>query len=151
LRYIKGTIHLRLIFKRNNVKENYIVRYVDSDWAGDSIDRRSTAGYIFQVLGCSVSWVNKKQPTVALSSTEAEYVAMSTAASEACWLRFFLKDFMLNREFTCVKLYEDNQPAIRVSKNPEFHKRLKHVDIKYRFIREKNKRKGNRCYLHKYK
>lgn len=139
LRYIKGTINLSLIFKRNNIIEDCIVGYVDSDWTGDNIDRRSTAGYIFKVLDCLISWSSKKQPTVALSSAEAEYAAMSIAASEACWLRFSFKDFMVKKEFVCVKLYEDNQSAIRVSKNPEFHKRLKHVDIKYHFIREKIK------------
>lgn len=78
-------------------------------------------------------------PTVALSSTEAEYMAMSLATSEACWLRFLFKDFNIQNEFVCVKLYEDNQSAIRVSKNPEFHKRLKHVDIKHHFVKEKIK------------
>lgn len=69
--------------------------YVDSDWAGDSTDRRSTTGYIFKVFNCSVSWASKKQATVALSSTEAEYMALSVAASEACWLRFVFQDLML--------------------------------------------------------
>lgn len=139
LRYMKGTVNLNLIFKRNTFNEECIIEYVDSDWAGDSTDHRSTAGYIFKILDCPVSWVSRKQPTVALSSTEAEYAAMSIAASEACWLRSLFKDFMIKRNFVCIKLYEDNQSAIRVSKNPEFHKRLKHVDIKYHFIREKVK------------
>lgn len=113
--------------------------YVDSDWAGDSTDRRSTTGYIFKVFNCSVSWASKKQATVALSSTEAEYMALSVAASEACWLRFVCQDLMMLEQFVCVTLYEDNQTAIRVGKNPECHKRLKHMDIKYHFIREKIK------------
>ncbi|KMQ86201.1 integrase core domain protein, partial [Lasius niger] len=104
---------LGIVIEQKLEEEDCIVGYVDSDWAGDNIDRRSTAGYIFKVLDCLISWSSKKQPTVALSSTEAEYAAMSIAASEACWLRFLFKDFMVKKEFVCVKLYEDNQSAIR--------------------------------------
>ena len=142
LRYIKGTINVSLVFRRNKMENDCIVGFVDSDWAGDSNDRRSTAGYIFKILNCPVSWISRKQPTVALSSTEAEYMAMSLAASEACWLRFIYKDFNVQKEFVCVKLYEDNQSAIKVSKNPEFHKRLKHVDIKHHFVKEKIRENG---------
>lgn len=110
----------------------------DVDWAADSISRRSTSGYVFKLYGCTICWSSKRQPSVALSSTEAEYVALSHAVSEACWLKFLLNDLILQKEFSII-IYEDNQSTIKVCKNPEFHKRLKHVDIRYHFVRDKIK------------
>lgn len=137
LRYLKGTKNLCLNFKVPNEDINMLTGYVDSDWAGDRVDRKSTSGYVFKLLNCSVSWCSRKQCTVALSTTEAEYIALSLGVSEACWIRYFVHDFKLDNDFICVKIFADNQSAIKVSKNPEFHKRLKHVDIKFHFVRDK--------------
>lgn len=134
LRYIKGTIDLSLVFERNK-NDVIIVGYVDSDWGGDLVDRRSTAGFVFKIFGSPVSWCTRKQPSVALSSTEAEYMALSMATAEACWLKQLITDFFINVEY--VLIYEDNQSSIKVAKNPVLHKRMKHIDIKHHFIREK--------------
>ncbi|KAG2758696.1 hypothetical protein Pcac1_g29199 [Phytophthora cactorum] len=109
----------------------------DADWAGDIESRRSTSGYAFMMNGGCISWRSKKQRTVALSSTEAEYMALSEATQEAVWLKVFLCELgeMANDE--AVKIYEDNQGSIALAKNPEFHKRTKHIDIRYHFVREK--------------
>jgi len=141
LRYIQGTLNYSLIFKcRDSFNEaNCIVGFCDSDWAGDGVDRKSTSGYVFKLFGCTISWTSRKQSTVALSSTESEYIALSFAVSEACWLKHLLIDLKLFKNVPCVTLYEDNQSAIKITKNPEYHKRLKHVDIKFHFIREKVK------------
>lgn len=139
LRYVKGTLNYSLVFKLPIKISNVVEGYSDSDWAGDRVDRKSTSGYIFKVFDCTISWASRKQATVALSSTEAEYVALSLAVSEACWLRYLMKDLQFENEYMCVKLFADNQSAIKVCKNPEFHKRLKHVDIKFHFIRDKVK------------
>lgn len=138
LRYIQKTLNLSLIFEKHSIK-NAIEGYADSDWAGDRVDRKSTSGYVFKIFGCTVSWSSKKQASVALSSTEAEYVALSVAISEACWLRYLLIDFQVVDKSCSVLIYEDNQSAIKVCKNPEFHKRLKHIDIRFHFIRDKVK------------
>lgn len=87
LRYLKGTCDLCLLYYRD--KENNVMCYVDSDWGGCS-DYKSTTGCVFKVFGCSVIWFSKKQCTVSLSSTEAEFIALCTATSEACWLRDIL-------------------------------------------------------------
>ena len=85
LRYLKGTTHYGILYSRN---ESIIcVGYSDSDWAGDVNDRKSTSGYLFQVSGGAVTWKSKKQSCVALSTAEAEYVALSSAAQESVWLR----------------------------------------------------------------
>lgn len=142
LRYVKGSLNCSLVFQKGtSCDASMICGYVDSDWAGDKVDRKSTAGYVFKVFGCSVSWASKKQSSVALSTTEAEYVALSLAASEACWLQYMLKDFKLG-ERVKVKLFEDNQSAIKVCKSPYYHNKLKHIDIRVHFIRNKI-REGN--------
>ena len=83
-----------------------------------------------------ISWASKKRSVVALSSTEAEYLAASLASQEAIWLRALLEDIcFVQEEPTIIK--EDNQGAIALSKNPKYHPRTKHIDIKYHYIRDK--------------
>lgn len=138
LRYVQGTLGMSLVYYKNE-SENIITGFSDSDWAGDCIDRKSTSGYIFKVFNCTVSWASRKQSTVSLSSTEAEYVALSLCVSEACWLRYLFYDLKIIQDFQRVTVFADNQSAIKVCKNPEFHKRLKHVDIRFHFVRDKIK------------
>ncbi|KAG6616766.1 RxLR effector candidate protein [Phytophthora cinnamomi] len=111
--------------------------YSDADWAGDIESRRSTSGYAFMMNGGCISWRSKKQRTVALSSTEAEYMALSEATQEAVWLKVFLRELGEMASDEAIKIYEDNQGSIALAKNPEFHKRTKHIDIRYHFVREK--------------
>lgn len=133
LRYIQGTIKLKLLFKPNG---NILTGYVDSDWGGDTTDRKSTTGFVFKMFDCTISWTSKKQQNVSISSTESEYVALSLAVTEACWLRKLLLDFQL--EFNePIQMYEDNRAAICLANSPENNKRLKHLDIKFYFIKEK--------------
>ncbi|KAK9688266.1 protein of unknown function (DUF4219) [Popillia japonica] len=87
-----------------------------------------------QLYHYTVSWVSRKQSTVSLSSTEAEYVSLCSATTEAIWLKRLLLD--LGIETGIVNIYEDNMPCIAISKDPMYHKRVKHIDIKYHFIRE---------------
>ena len=131
-RYLKGTIHYGLLFKRTGSKE--IIGYADADWGGDTTDSKSTTGYLFQIGGTAITWQSKKQSCVALSSAEAEYVALAAAAQEAIWLKQLNED--LTGKGEPVMLYEDNQSAIAIAKNPQFHGRVKHINIKYHFIRE---------------
>lgn len=131
LRYLKGTIDLALRF---NDEPGSLIGYSDADWAGDLDDRHSTTGNLFLLAGGAVSWLSKKQPVVALSTCEAEYVALSLATQEAVWLRRMLTELGASPE--CVLLMEDNQGAIALAKNPVAHARTKHIDIRYHHIRE---------------
>ena len=97
-------------------------------------DRKSTSGYVFLISGGAVSWRSKKQTCIALSSAEAEYVALASAGQEAAWMRE-LTATLENRPRRPVVLFEDNQSAIAMAKNPKFHGRSKHISIKYHFIR----------------
>ena len=112
--------------------------YSDADWAGDTESRRSTSGYAFLMMssGC-ISLKSKKQRTVALLSTEAEYMALSEAAQEAVWLKTFLSELGETSISDAVKIYEDNQGSIALAENSAFHKRTKHIDTRYHFVREK--------------
>lgn len=132
LRYLKETLNYSLFYRKSDCNEILTV-YSDSDWAGDLQDRKSTSGYVFQIFGCTVDWCTKRQSTVALSSTKAEYVALTEAAKEGLWLNDLLSDFGFEKSIFTV--YEDNQSCIKLVKRFE-HKRLKHVDIKYNFIKD---------------
>lgn len=132
LRYLKGTLNLGLKYQRTET--GTLVGYSDADWAGDQDDRRSTTGNIFLLAGGAVSWLSKKQATVALSTAEAEYIALSQATQEGVWLRRVLTE--LGMETTATVILEDNQGAIAIAKNPVDHARTKHIDIRYHYIRE---------------
>ncbi len=86
--------------------------------------------------GGAISWTSKKQPTVALSMSESEYIALYFATQEAVWLRQLMKDLQMDCN-TAMTIHEDNQGTIAMSRNPVLHKRTKHIDIKYHFVREK--------------
>ena len=98
-------------------------------------DRKSTSGYVFQISGAAISWRSKKQSCVALCTAEAEYIALASAAQEAIWMRQLLTD-VRNPPRGPTRIFEDNQSAICLARNPQFHGRAKHIGIKYRFIRE---------------
>lgn len=133
VRYLKGTKQMGLDFNRSE-GANCLIGFADADWATDTEDRKSVSGFLFQVYGNTVSWSSKKQTTVATSSSEAEYVALSAAASEAIWLTGLLGD--LGEVVTGpVTIFEDNHGCIGMAKNLE-SKRAKHIDIKHHFIRD---------------
>lgn len=132
-RYLKGTPQYGLLYKKG--ASDSCLGYSDADWGGDLDDRKSTSGYIFQIGETAISWRSKKHTCVALSSAEAEYVALSSAAQESLWLQQLFAD--LTKEPTkSMVIYEDNQSAIVMAKDPQFHGRSKHINIKYHFIRE---------------
>lgn len=111
-----------------------LVGFVDADWGNNRIDRKSYSGYAFKFCGSLISWESNKQKTVALSSTEAEYMAISEAAKEAIYLKNLLNE--LTGNVHCISLYNDNQSAINLSASHIYHKRSKHIDIRHHFIRE---------------
>ena len=137
LRYLQATSTYGLCFAGSSGGK--LVGYSDADWAGDIESRRSTSGYVLMLNSGCISWRSKKQRTVALSSTEAEYMALSEATQEAVWLKAFMNEIGEATGNDPLTVYEDNQGAIALAKNPEFHKRTKHIDIRYHFVREKVK------------
>jgi hypothetical protein len=123
-----------LCFNQDNLQ---LQGFTDADWQGDLDARKSTSGYLFTLAGGAISWRSKKQDSVALSSMEAEYIAASEAVKEAVWLKDFLSTLKI---VDCVKrpttVYCDNQAALKVSRDPKFHSKSKHIEGRYHYIRD---------------
>ncbi|XP_058202223.1 secreted RxLR effector protein 161-like [Rhododendron vialii] len=135
LRYIQGTVNVGLKFGRDQkFGDQLAVGYVDSDYAGDLDKRRSTTGYVFTMAGGPVSWRSTLQSTVALSTTEAEYMAVTEAIKEAIWLQGLIGDLGAKQEH--INVYCDSQSAIHLAKNQVHHTRTKHIDVRFHFVRE---------------
>jgi hypothetical protein len=135
LRYVKGTTGYGCSYERGAELKPILLGFSDSDFAGDSEDRKSTTGVIYFLGSSLVTWTSQKQKIVALSSCEAEYVAAAAAACQGVWLSRLMADLLGTKE-TPVKLLMDNMSAIALSRNPVHHDRSKHIDTRYHFIRE---------------
>ncbi|KRX41523.1 Retrovirus-related Pol polyprotein from transposon TNT 1-94 [Trichinella murrelli] len=136
LRYLKKTASYGLRFQRNS---GALVGFSDADWGGNSDDRRSYTGYVFKFGNAAINWESRKQRTVALSSTEAEYMALSEACKEAMHLKRMIE--AITGLCKSVVLQSDNRSELKLAKNPVFQARTKHIDIRYHFIREAAERK----------
>jgi hypothetical protein len=134
LRYVAGTIDYGCCYKRG-AREMKLLGYSDADMGGDIDTRKSTTGVLFFLGSCAVTWQSQKQKVVALSSCEAEYIAGTTAACQGIWLAQLLAELDGERRAPFL-LKMDSQSAIALSKNPVFHDRSKHIDVRYHFIRD---------------
>ncbi|GKB46392.1 hypothetical protein Tco_0897145 [Tanacetum coccineum] len=136
-RYLKGQPKLGLWYPKDSPFD--LVAYTDSDYAGASLDRKSTTGGC-QFLGCRlISWQCKKQTVVANSTTEAEYIAASNCCGQVLWIQNQLLDYGYN--FMQTKIHIDNESTICIVKNPVFHSKTKHIEIRHHFIRDSNEKK----------
>ncbi|CAI9279827.1 unnamed protein product [Lactuca saligna] len=133
LRYVRGTVAYGLTYKRSPTIP--LVAYSDADWARCTDTRRSTYGYSIFLGGNLVSWSAKKQPTVSRLSRESEYRAIANTASEVIWITHLLRELHIPIS-SLPLLYSDNKSAIFLSQNPVAHKRAKHIDLDYHFVRE---------------
>lgn len=136
MRYLKGTQDYRLSYKQCH-DEMMTHAYCDSDWATSEEDRRSCTGYTFLFQGGAISWNSKRQPTVALSTTEAEYMALSSCVQEAMWLKQLQEEFWPRLRDQAMVIYSDNQSSIKLSGSDGYHLRTKHIDVRHHFIRDK--------------
>lgn len=134
LRYLKGTLDTGLLFDARSDNAKSLLGFVDADYGQDLDGRRSTTGYIFSLAGGSISWRSTLQKCVAQSTTEAEYVAVAEAAKEAIWLDRLVMEMGLPQ--TCVNLYYDSQSDLHLAVNQVMDSRVKHIDIRYHFIRQ---------------
>ncbi|KAH9657298.1 Integrase catalytic domain-containing protein [Citrus sinensis] len=138
LRYLKGTSESNILFGGDEGVTSKIIGYVDSDFAGDLDKRRSTTGFVFTLCGGVVSWKASLEPVVALSTIEAEYIALVEAVKEAKWLSGIVSELGLNQD--TIPVCCNSSSAIQLSKNSKCHERTKHVDIRLHFIREEIER-----------
>ncbi|GKA48900.1 retrovirus-related pol polyprotein from transposon TNT 1-94 [Tanacetum coccineum] len=142
-RYLKGTIHMGLWYPKDSGFE--LKAFADADYAGCHDTRRSTSGSA-QFLGHRlVSWSSKKQKSTAISTTEAEYIALSGCCAQILWMRSQLRDYGF--AFNKIPMYCDNQSAIALCCNSVQHSRSKHIDIRHHFIKEQVERKVVELYF----
>jgi hypothetical protein len=133
LRYLKGTVDYGLRYTSD--REIRLQGYANSDWVGSVANQKSTSRCCFNLGLAMISWLSKKQTSVALTTAKAEYITACSASSEAMWLRNLLAGlFDLKLEVTCISC--DNQSCIKLSENPVFHDKSKHIKIKYHCIRD---------------
>lgn len=133
LRYLKGTID-HGIFYKGSKRDTTLLGYSDADWAGDQDDRKSTSGYVLMLNGGPVAWMSKKQNVNALSTLESEYIAAAAAVQEIIWMRELIH--FINGDEEMAVLLCDNQGTIKYSENSQFHRRTKHIDNKWNFVKE---------------
>jgi hypothetical protein len=133
LRYLKGTSEYGLWYKQ--MDEVKLHGFMDADWAGNPTDKKSTSGGIFSIVSTVVSWYNRKKRSVALSSSEAEYMAASQATCEAIWMRNILVG-LFGSHLDPTVIHCDNQSCIKLLINLVFHDRYKHIDIRYHHLRD---------------
>lgn len=134
MRYIKHTRDYCITYRKGHGLLK-LEGYSDSNWGADPTDRKSIGSYIFILAGGPISWACKRNHSVCLSSTEAEYKALTSAAKEAVWDRRCLADIGHEQKEPTV-VYCDNQGAIALSSNPVYHSRTKHIAIHHHFIRD---------------
>ncbi len=132
--YVSATTDYGLFYEASI--ELQVHGYIDADWASSISYKGSTSGFMFSFGSATITWNSKKQPTVALSSTEAEYRGAAMAACEVAWLRKLLGDLGLHVDRQVV-IYCDNLSSIQLARNPVFHARTKHIEVHYHFLREK--------------
>ena len=134
LRYIAGTIDFGITYTRTGTAA-VLEAYSDSDYGGCFQTGRSTSGIVVKYAGGAISWMSQRQTSVATSTTEAEIVAASEAAKEAVWLRRLFKE--IARLDATPTVFVDNAAAVKLSHNPEFHRRTKHISLRHFYIRER--------------
>jgi hypothetical protein len=132
-KYLRGTSHYALVL--DGPSKQGLIAYSDSDHAGDHINRRSITGYIVKLANATISWTSHAQKTVATSSTEAEYMALSDCSRQAMWLKHLFSE--LGIPIRKIPICTDNNGAIFIRSNPIQERRVKHIDVRYHYIRER--------------
>lgn len=136
VRYLKYTKDLKLVLGSLKAEErDVLIGYLDADWAQNTANGKSNSGYLFKFNGGTISWACRKQSCVALSSTEAEYIALAETCQEVVWLRNLLEDFN-EKQMRPTVVYEDNQSCIKLICKDKYSKRTKHISTKYNYVKD---------------
>ena len=134
LRYLKGTLDYGILFPAaDKGKECKLVGYTNLSWCSDAEDRKSTAGYVFMLGGAPVAWSSRKEPEVALSSCEAEYIAASLCACQATWMVNLVEE-ITGKDHGAITMKIDSMSAINLAKNPIAHGRSKHIEMRFHYL-----------------
>ena len=133
-RYLQGTVQYGLWYPKG--KRFIFTAYTDADWISSVDDRKSTSGGAFYLGKNLVAWLSKKQTSISLSTTEAEYIVAATCCIQVMWMKKTLQDMKVSIDEP-ISIKCDNKSAISISKNYVLHSKTKHIPIKYHFLREK--------------
>jgi hypothetical protein len=132
IRYVNDTFPYGIWYSRET---NLVVTgYSDVDWAGNADDRKSTSGGCFYVRNNLVAWMSKKQASISLSTTEAEYIAAGSCCTQLLWMKTLLGDYGFSQDTMIINC--DNTSAINISKNPVQHSRTKRINIRHHFLHD---------------
>jgi hypothetical protein len=132
IRYVNDTLSYGIWYSRET---NLVVAgYSDADWAGNADDRKSTSRGCFYVGNNLVAWMSKKQTSISLSTTEAEYIVAGSCCTQLLWMKTLLWDYGFTQDTMIINC--DNTSAINISKNPVQHSWTKHIDIRHHFLRD---------------
>ena len=131
--YAVRTSSFGITFQRGTIEGFHLVSFADADYASEATDRRSVSGGIVMSAGGTVSWYSKTQKCVTLSTTQAEYVAMSDVAKEILFLRQVWRFMLPRASMPCIPLFEDNEGAIQIAKHPISNSNSKHIDVRHHF------------------
>lgn len=141
LQYLKGTITMGIMWgddpagHLSKYPPRGIVGYADSNFAGDSDDRKSVTGYCFFIGGAVTTWCSKRQRTISTSTSEAAYVAMSHGAKEGIWIQQFINELLLDKVVRAMNMLGDNETSLTLTKDPESQNRIKHIDVMHHHVR----------------
>ena len=141
LMYVRFTSSFGITFQRGMVGGDRMELFVDSDFVSKTTDRRPVSGAVVMFAGACVVYLCRTQKSVALSSMEAEYVAMADGMREAIFLRYLWSFIFPDRDVGCILIHEDNVSAIHLACNPATTPNSKHIDIRHHFIRERVERR----------
>lgn len=136
LAYVKGILDYKIVYSRDLRGSIKPAGYVNADYGGDLDTWRSTSGYIFMMSGGPVSWSSKRQQTVALSTTEAEYMAMTQGCQQALWMHNFLAEIRFEQSRPAL-IHVDNNSSISLAQSTKGHARTKHIDIRHHYVHER--------------
>jgi hypothetical protein len=134
LRYLQGTKALPIRYK-GQLEDLQLICYCDADYASDTDSRRSVTGYVVMLANAPVSWKSVQQKTVALSTMEAEYMAIGEAVREVKYLRQLMNELGCCQQGP-TRIFSDSMSAIELAKNAKHHERSKHIDVRHHFIQE---------------
>jgi hypothetical protein len=131
LRYLRGTITYGLRYTSNGGL--FLHGYADANWAGSRVDQKSTSRYFFSLGSSMISWSSRNQGSISQSTKEVEYITASDASKEEVWLRKLVFG-LFGDKLKMMVVHCDNQSCIKLTENPIFHDRSKHIDMRYHYI-----------------
>ena len=134
LKYLSKTLKLEIIFKKNSHDD--LIEYIDSNWEKLADEKKSTVAYVFYFVDDSIFHCTKQQSIVALSTIEVEYMTLSKIKKNVIWCAKFLKELDYKKNIKSILLRIDNKKSISFIKNSESHKSIKHIDIRWYWIRD---------------